>query len=673
MRRYLLVTCLAVGCGDPPTPKDDPHPDPVTDTDESFGPTVGRVSRLTRRELGHAAEDLLGVDAHVEDFLPRETATGGFDAVDVGLNIGEPLLLGLQDWAEDVALRATAPTDLHVALVPNGPHVTGTNAHPTATGWQFVSRGSLEFSVWLREAGDYVFALDVDLGELALTEAGELDMEWLQRHLELAIPDMSEVPASIRVTTSHTIHADATLRLAAGWNAFTVTFGDLDETTTGVIEVDGVGLSGPSTPTPLPSRDALFRCEPDATASADAWSACAASILDPLARRAWRSAVDPAWDDDWSAIVAQSRALGEPFSEVIRHGIERILESPRFLLTPLAGDGAAPPLTDHEIAARMARLLWSSVPDAALLDRADRGELQSADARAEELTRMLADPRSQRFADEFVGQWLGYLSLPQVSLDVARFPELDDTARAAMAHELTELGRSVVTGGHDLSYLLTATQGAVWPPLDLFYGLPAAAERADLGSVGRQGLLGSSGFLALTSQPTRTSPTRRGSWILSQLLCEALTPPAAATPLTGEAAVPDALKAHAEDPACSGCHLRMDPLGTALEGYDALGRARDTYLDGTPIVTAGKLPDGTPVSGIAQLSNLVVDDPRFDACAANQLLTYAFGRVFDKSSAADLASIDAATAALETGDRHLTDLLRQVVTSPAFVSRGAAP
>jgi hypothetical protein len=332
------------------------------------------------------------------------------------------------------------------------------------------------------------------------------------------------------------------------------------------------------------------------------------------------------------------------------------------------------PLDGYELATRLAYFLWSSLPDAELFRlAADRSLVQTGVLR-QQLARMLKDPRAQAFVDNFAGQWLGVRALAQHEVLSEVYPEFDEPLRAAMIAETRAYFGEFLFANRPLNEFLRAELHFVDKRLAAHYGIPAPAQtgvtRVDKPLGDRRGLLGLASFLTVTSFAQRTSPTLRAKWILEQLLCSPVPPPPANVVASLEGAntgsatgdnVRARLEQHRKDPACSGCHNLMDPIGLALESFDGIGRSRDRYDDGQPVDTHGVLPDGTLVDGPLQLVNVIANDPRFMRCVTQKVLTYALGRTLDDEP----ALVDETLASLD--DRGtLPALLEAVVLSDAF-------
>jgi hypothetical protein len=406
-----------------------------------------------------------------------------------------------------------------------------------------------------------------------------------------------------------------------------------------------VTISGPYNPTgsgDTPSRRRIFVCHP-ANDDSTAELSCANRILATLARRAYRR---PATDADVKRLLPfyQAGLVEGGFETGIQRALERLLVSPQFIfriehepstLTP----GTAYRITDLELASRLSFFLWSSIPDDELLEVAASGKLKDPSVLEQQTRRMLADPRSESLVTNFAAQWLFLRDIEAKEPDELLFPNFDETLRSAM-HRETELFLDSVLGeNRSVLDLLTANYSFLNERLAKHYGVPnvhgSYFRRVTFpeGSM-RGGLLGQGSILTLTSYSTRTSPVLRGKWVLENLLSSPPPPPPPDIPaLKTEGAEPgqtlsmrQAMTQHRANPACASCHARMDPIGFAMENFDAIGQWRNTD-SGNPIDTSGVFPDGTRFEGMAGLKKVLLAHPeQFVSTVTERLLMYAVGR-----------------------------------------------
>ena len=400
---------------------------------------------------------------------------------------------------------------------------------------------------------------------------------------------------------------------------------------------------------PLAGSDHLQVGGREASCASDTVAECASELLLPLARRAWRSPVSTDAAQRIIDLVEQAHGAGATPEVAVELGAEFILSSPRFLMLPAAnqpGERSA-----HQLSDALAVALWRSVPDDILLDCADSDALLDSDdpvcGLPAQVDRMLEHPRSDAMFEDFAVQWLGLEAL----LDIERDPSIQDDLSPQEVQRLVrsardELRRNVLdlfARDAPVTELIEsrgrwvdARLGAHYSGGALDLEVPSGVELIQTPE--RPGLLGSAAFLALTSQPNRTSPVKRGVYVLGRLLCDPPSPPPPGVPLLPdpEAAADsrEALGSHTQDPACASCHDKIDPIGFALEGFDALGAARSSYPDGRPVNTSATLPDGSEVSGLVELSAWLAAQPEVESCVARNLFIWLQGRAPTQADAA---------------------------------------
>ena len=389
-----------------------------------------------------------------------------------------------------------------------------------------------------------------------------------------------------------------------------------------------------------PSRERIFTCHP---ANAAAEAPCARQILSTLARRAYRR---PVTDADVATLLAfyEKGRTERNFDLGIQRALERLLVSPQFLYRierdPAgAAPGSVHAVSDLELASRLSFFLWSSIPDDELLNVAASGKLKQPDVLEQQVKRMLADPRSESMVSNFAAQWLYLRDIDIKAPDLFLFKDFDEGLRAAFEKETELFLDSILRENRSVMELLTAKYTFVNERLAKHYGIPnirgSEFQRITYPADSpRGGLLGQGGILLLTSYSTRTSPVLRGKYVLENLLASAPPPPPPNVPsLKTETGKPeevlslrDAMVRHRADPACANCHARMDPIGFALENFDAVGQWRDQDA-GKPVEVKSTLADGTVVDGVAGVRQLLLKDPeRFVGAVSQKLLMYGLGR-----------------------------------------------
>ena len=442
-------------------------------------------------------------------------------------------------------------------------------------------------------------------------------------------------------------------------------------TLSGPYGVDGAGDT--------PSRRRIFTCRPGATEAA---GPCAREILSTLARRAYRRPVTAADLDVLLPFYEEGRAEGG-FERGVQRALERLLVSPEFLYRVERDPEDAEPGAPYRVgglalASRLSFFLWSSIPDDELLDRAADGSLGDPAVLEEQVRRMLADPRSRALVDNFAEQWLYLRDVESKEPDPGFFPGFDENLRQAFERETELFIDSVLREDRGVAELLTADWTFVNERLAKHYGMPhvygSHFRRVSLDGTARRGLLGQGGILTLTSYATRTSPVLRGKWILENLLASPPPPPPPDVPAlaekTGEGAALSmraAMERHRANPACASCHARMDPLGFALENFDAVGRWRARGESNDVIDASGVLPDGTSFDGPEGMRRALLRDPRrFAATVTEKLLTYALGRNVEPY---DMPAVRAVVRAAEEDGYRFSSLVLGIVRSTPFQMR----
>jgi mono/diheme cytochrome c family protein len=447
--------------------------------------------------------------------------------------------------------------------------------------------------------------------------------------------------------------------------------------------VAAVTISGPQEPSgapDTPTRRRLFVCRP-ATASAE--EACARRILLTLTRRAYRRAVANADVDEPLRFYREGRAEGG-FDTGIQRALERVLVSPEFLLRAEypranASRATAYAVTDVELASRLSFFLWSSIPDDELLTVAVEGRLRSPGMLQQQVQRMLKDERADALVSNFAAQWLYLRDLQARRPNDRMFPDFDDGLRQALLRETELFFGSILREDRSAVDLLKADYTFLNQRLAQHYGIPnvygSHFRRVTLGPESvRAGLLGQGSVLTLTSYATRTSPVVRGKWILENILGAPPPPPPPNVPALKETTdggkvltMRDRMAQHRTNAVCASCHARMDPLGFALENFDAVGRWRTRDESGSSIDASGVLPEGTKFDGIKGLRQVLLARPElFVTTLTEKLLTYAVGRQLGYADAPAVRGIVRAAAG---SDYHFSSVIAGIVSSTPFQMR----
>ena len=468
---------------------------------------------------------------------------------------------------------------------------------------------------------------------------------------------------------------------------------NIPETRTGAylrsIEISGpLGDNGGATT--LESRADIFVCTPAASVQAEIETPqCAARILGRLARRAYRRPVE---ERDLEPLLGffregatQASVAGESqrsFDAGIQLAIKRLLVSPEFLFrVELEPENAGPePYTigDYALASRLSFFLWSSIPDEELLGLAEAGRLGEPSVLDAQVRRMLADPRAAAFVEKFAGQWLFLRNLEATIPVQSVFPDFDDTLRQGLRRETELFFASIVSEDRSILDLLSADYTFVNERVARHYGITQIKgshfRRIEYPSDSlRRGLLGHGSILAVTSYPDRTSPVVRGKWILENLLGAPPPDPPPDVPGLVETdgagsalSMRERLARHRDNPNCVSCHALMDPLGFALENFDAIGRTRTIGDAGEPIDAWGSLPDGTEFDGVEGLRTALLSSELFVTTLTEKLMTYAIGRGVEHY---DMPAIRAIVRDAAAEDLRVSALIAGIVRSAPFRQR----
>jgi hypothetical protein len=671
------------------------------------------LHRLNRAEYGNAVRDLLALEIDPAGFLPADDSSRGFDNQAGTLGLSPALLeayLGAAGKISRLALgRVEAPTQALYRVAADATQ----NYH--VEGLPFGTRGgTLVEHVFPVDAEYNIKVYSVNLGNMGnFRPFGEMRGEQLEVLLDgarVALIDWDEAfnlnrgfgggngqlqTIDVRVPISAGPHRVGVTFLATNYapgldinRAFersTIETGGLPGFSF-YPHIGSVRIDGPYEATGVsdtPSRRAILLCKP---ADASAEDACAHEIMTSLARRAYRGAESPEDVARLLEFYAAGRASGD-FEGGIELALQRLLADPKFIYRVEhepkhlpAGDLFA--VGDVELASRLSFFLWSSIPDDELLALADQGRLSDPQVLEQQVRRMLADPRAAALTANFAGQWLNLRALEGHVPVAALFPDFDDNLRQSFRRETELFFDSLIRDNRPVTELLTADYTFVDERLAKHYGIPgiygSRFQRVKLGEEldARRGLLGKGSLLATSSQPIRTSPVIRGYWVLQNLLGVPPPPPPADVPdleqqpvdPAGNARIPsmrEQMEKHRANPACIGCHQLMDPIGFALEQFDAIGRWRTA--DGDNAIDASSVMyDGTPIAGPADLRAFLLRyEEQFVRNVTEKLLTYALGRGVEYYDMPVVRSIAAKAAA---DDYRFASLIVGVVQSEPFRS-----
>jgi Protein of unknown function (DUF1592)/Protein of unknown function (DUF1588)/Protein of unknown function (DUF1585)/Protein of unknown function (DUF1587)/Protein of unknown function (DUF1595)/Planctomycete cytochrome C len=670
-------------------------------------PNPGRfiLHRLNRTEYANAIRDLLSVDVDVSSLLPPDDESYGFDNIADVLGVSPALLEQYVNASQKISRLAVGDMTI-------GPVAQTYRTRPDLSQDQQVeglplgTRGGLMVRHNFPLDGDYnlrvVLArntVDVIRG---LEEPHQIEiLVDGDRVFQATIGGKEDTDVVTKNPTDGRNMIEARLQVKtpvkAGPHSVGVTFVKKDDAefdyilqpflrTTldpvneaGLPHVENLIVAGPYNPTgpgDTPSRRQIFLCKPANTAEE---LPCATKILTAMARRAYRR---PVTDADLSPLMQfykEGRGSGG-FDGGIERALRLILSNPQFLFrfeqepANLAA-GSVYRISDVELASRLSFFLWSSVPDDELLSVAIGGKLKDPAELDRQVKRMLADPRSESLVTDFSAQWLFLRNLRAVTPDPQSFPDFDDNLRQSMLRETELFVDSVVREDRSILDFLNADYTFVDERLARHYGIPnvygSRFRRVKIEDQTRRGLLGQGSILAVTSYTTRTSPVQRGKWILTNILGTPPPPPPPNVPALKEnseggkpMSVRERLEAHRASPACSSCHAIMDPLGFALENFDAVGKWRGKGEDGVRIDASGALLDGTKIDGPGSLREALLSrSDQFAGTLAEKLLTYALGRGLDYNDAPAVRRIAAQAG---SNNYRFSSLVLGIVQSTPF-------
>lgn len=706
-------------------PQGAPHPDASSrkamvsfletslDRAAAENPNPGRslIRRLNRTEYANAVRDVLALDIDATSLLPPDDSAFGFDNNADALGISPLLLeryvaaagrisaLAVGDphtapGSETFRVRQDASQDVHIEGLPLGtiggllikttlPLDGEYEIHTTFFRNNLGAMRGLEFP------HSCEITVDGERVHLA-TFGGEADFNASMANITAAADDVEKrCSARLRLRAGPRKITVALLRESATENSMRLqpfirssedTFDSL-----GHPHVDRVEVTGPFNPTgpgDTPSRKAIFVCQPS---SASEEPACAQRILSQLTRRAYRGKGNQKDLDRLMALYAVGRSHGT-FGSGIEAAVERMLVSPKFLFRMERDPSDAPagtivPVSDLDLASRLSFFLWSTIPDEELLETASESKLHESAVLDREIRRMLADPKSEALIDNFAGQWLYLRNLRGMVPNSSEFPDFDDNLRQAFEQETKLFVASVLREDRSALDLMNADYTFVNERLARHYGIPdiygSEFRRIVVTDPARQGLLGKGAILMVTSHTDRTSPVVRGKWVLDNLLGAPPPPMPANVPPLDETTrkdgrvltVRERMEAHRANPYCATCHKLMDPIGFAMENFDAVGswRTKEGGTGGTPIDASGQLLDGSKITGPVDLRRALVKNPEiFVSTLTEKLMIYALGRGLEAS---DMPIIRSIVRNASRNEYRFSLLLTGIIRSPEFLER----
>ena len=646
-------------------------------------PGAPLIHRLNRSEYNNAVRDLLALDIDHSVGLPADDSGYGFDNIGDVLSVSPLHIEKYMSAARRAARLAVGTAKASPALerfnAPRGNQIF--DELPLAERSGLVVRRHFplqaEYSILVRVRGN----------PAPNTPTPKLDVRVDGRRVKLfdAAVDVAEENQGtrnfeVRLPFNPGIHV-----IAAGFlSEFAKAEGGSGGGRRGgagvaatpqfsALGVDYIGIGGPFNaqgPGDSESRRRIFICRPK---PGEPEEPCAKNILTTLAHRAYRRPVNAADIDPLMKLFAAGRGDGRSFDSGIEMALRAMLVSPAFLFRV---ERSVNRVSDVELASRLSFFLWSSIPDDELLQVAEKGKLHDPDTLAAQVRRMLADPKSNALVENFAGQWLELRNVKNWHPDPDRFPEFDDSLRAALQRESELFFQYIMKEDRPVLDFLDADYTFLNDRLARHYGIQGVRgsyfRRVALTSGERGGVLTQGAVLTVSSRPTRTSPVLRGKWILENILGAPPPPPPPTVPALSEDADNSAkdlraqLEKHRANSACATCHVRLDPMGFALENYDAVGKFRKQE-NGMTIDASGQLPGGVKFSGPAELKKILLDQrDEFVECLAEKMMTYALGRGLEPYDQAAVRQVRRETAA---HDYNFSAMVVAIVNSTPFEMR----
>ena len=666
-------------------------------------PGVVTIRRLNRNEYDNTIRDLFGFDIKPAAGFPTDDVGEGFDNIGDVLSLPPLLLEKYHDAATLILDRAIIIEQVDLKFAAGqlaGIHEgKPLEAKPDGKARTFIALGEVDLDTGAPVEGKYTLKIRAG-SDQAGNEAAKM-----------VVKVDNEVASEIKVTASVSFPStySATLTLKKGGHHIAVCFAnphsDSDPPPGGApgkggggnattkapakpakppavrsLLLDTLELVGPPAP-PIPeSHKRIFIAKPSAeVAKRDA----ARMVIERFTTRAFRQPVTPEKLERLLKLFDLADRDGEVFEEAVKITLKAVLESPFFLFRvelsrPSSEPNGAYPLSDWEVASRLSYFLWSSMPDDELFDLAKQGKLRDPAILEKQVKRMIRDNKSHAMTENFAEQWLHLRNLDTFQPDPKKFPEYDKVLKKAMYDETTMFFENIMREDRSVLEFIDSDYTFVNDRLASHYGIPnvtgPAMRKVQLSDHNRGGVLSMASILTITSNPTRTSPVKRGKWILEEIVGDPPPPPPPSVAQLPEQdkgssaglSLRQMMERHRTDPVCASCHTRMDPIGFGFENYDALGRWRSDD-GGKMLDVSGSLPGGVSFKGPIELKNLFMthkDD--FTRRLSEKMLIFAVGRGMITD---DDMVIDAISSAVAKDQYHFDTMVTQVVKSYPFLYR----
>ena len=668
------------------------------------------LHRLNRKEYANAVRDLLAVEFDADAVLPADDVSEGFDNIAAALQVSPSFIEQYVIAARAVAVKAVGRPDARPGgwtfRAGSGSQLTHVPGLPLGTRGGILANVDLpsdgEYAIDIADMATHIWGngmefenpLVVTLDNKLIYETvigGEEDMKLYDQVQNGALDRVNARLKNIKFSTTAGPHK---IGVAFKRRTFAESDDQLQMFSRGggqdrLYRVNSFQVRGPLAAKGLsstPSRERIFVCKPAAAATVDAQAVCAKQIIASLAKRAYRRPVTP---DDVNELFQyyQEGAKAGGFEGGVRASVTGLLASPFFLYRSERVPGGLRPgatytISDLELASKLSFFLWNSIPDDQLLQLAVDGKLSAPTVLDQQVKRMLADSRSITLSSNFVQQWLDMKRLDEIVPDSAVFPYASGRSdpREDFRTELTLFADSLFREDRSVVDLLRAKHTFLNERVALHYGITDVKgdrfRRVELTQSARWGLLGKGAVLMAAAYPNRTSPVLRGAFVLKHIQGVPPALPPADVPTLDEKnigttkalTVREMIAKHRASPTCAACHAVMDPLGLALENFDATGmwRDRDRYA-GAAIDASGVLPDGTPINGPDDLRAALLRRPeQFAQTFTEGLLTYATGRKLEHY---DMPTVRRIVRGAAATDYRFSALVQAVVRSDQFKMR----
>lgn len=726
-----LKVVNAIDSGDmPPKKEARPKAAEVTQTLHFIGDALAKapgmrplaLRRLNRVEYENTLHDLLGIDAPLADLLPEDGSVQGFDNVADGLSISPILMeryLEAADVAFDAVIRRVIPLvpearrvvlmqmkdnidsvdkkkggvieveGSFVKFTPGWPPARLDAAHPIEEG---VYR--CRIAAWPHEPGERTLAVSVFVGPLfgpaKLRPMGTFDVTGTPsnpRIIEFTAHMMEGEAMHIvpRVFPEHVTYRDKHEARPGIGLIWAETYGPLDQEFPSVAQKRLFGES----PTITMAEAGTVRLRhrknvKSHTVESSQPAVDAERIIRDFAPRAFRRPVDKAVVDSFVKLTQDKLTEGRTFEQAVRAGVTAILCSPYFLLV-----NREPVVDDYTIASRLSYFLWSTLPDAELMQLAAKGQLKDAKVRYAQVERMLNDPRRERFVENFTGQWLNLRDIEFTTPDKKIYPEFDELLQDGMLGESRGFFRHILTKDLSVVNFIDSDFTVLNERLANHYGIAGVKGHEEFRVVPlpkdsiRGGVLAQAAVLKVTANGTTTSPVLRGVWVLNKIMGQPSPPPPPGVPavepdIRGATTIRAQLDKHRADESCARCHVRIDPPGFAMEAFDPIGGQRDRYRSlgegekvkdkryrlGLKVETDGVTPEGQSFTDFIEFRKLLLaQQDRVARAIAQKLLVYATGRPVNVS---DRTAIDTIVETAKKKDLGLRTMIHAVVDSEEF-------